>query len=72
MTVLSWTENYGDKVYEGFDMSILKRDEYYLNIINNSTKENLNIFGRYEECIEVERKRIKHLNTNNTKVTVPL
>lgn len=53
MTVLSWTENYGDDFYEGFDMTALNRDEYYLRFINNSTEPLIHIFSTYEECIEV-------------------
>lgn len=59
MTILSWTENYGDKIYQGYDLSILKRDEYYLNVINNSTEKNVNIFSTYEECVEVKTHNLK-------------
>lgn len=56
MTVLSWSENYGDKIFQGFDMSALKRDDYYLNIINNSThEEDINLYSTFEECIEVTK-----------------
>lgn len=57
MTLLSWIENYGDEFYDGYDMTILKKDEYYLNFINNSTKQQINVFSTYEECIEVGTSR---------------
>lgn len=53
MTVNSWIEDYGEDFYQGFDMTTLKRDEYYLHFINNSTKHQTNVFSTYEECIKV-------------------
>lgn len=53
MSVYSLIEDYGNDMYGEYDLTILKRDEYYLNFINNSTKQQINVFSTYEECIKV-------------------
>lgn len=50
---MSWTEDYGSGTFLNYDMSWLQRDEYYLNIINNSTHRTLYFYSKYEECYKV-------------------
>lgn len=54
MPVFSWTENYGEDQFLSYDLSQLKRDDYYLTITNNSTSEELQLYKQFEECYKVE------------------
>lgn len=52
MTINSLTENYGDKIFGGLDMSALDIDTAYL-IITNLRGDNTYLYGKYKECLEV-------------------
>ncbi|KAF5282861.1 hypothetical protein FQR65_LT14199 [Abscondita terminalis] len=48
MGVLSWNENYGDEMFQNFNMSKLRMDEAYLNITSKLSK--LYLYSVYKEC----------------------
>ncbi|KAF2901701.1 hypothetical protein ILUMI_04480 [Ignelater luminosus] len=73
MGILSWTENYGDEIFMGLNMSKLKRDEAYLNI---STPTTVYLYSLYEECFQcpftqeqpIENHEILKINTRHPRL----
>lgn len=53
MTELSWLEDYGEKIYKGYDMSALKMDEAYLNVNFENPGEQYRIFRKHVDCVKV-------------------
>lgn len=69
MTINSWTEDYGDSQFLDYDLSQLKRDEYYLTVINNSSRNILYLYQQYEECYRV-RRQICNICKHTDTITV--
>ena len=66
MTDLSWTEDYGENDFNGFDMSVLKMDEAYLSINIPDPSYTYRLYRKHVDCVKCPFVKLEQLSPDDS------